>query len=766
MNRTHKLSLAIALALTSSPLLAMGLGQIQVRSQLGQPLVAEIPLSVDSPAEATSLQVSMAPAKDFQRAGISLNQMAVPLQFTVATNARGERVIRVTTVDPVREPYLDFLLQVNWSNGRLLREYTVLLDPPNYASATPVATTVPLASRPPATAAPAAAAAAPAAAAGSATASAGARRVAGDTYGPVKNGETLTQVAHAVRPDSKVSMNQVMVALLAANPDAFVRGNINGLKRGAILRIPSAQQISARSAAAATAEVRRQIEDWRGTTPKPTLLAGAGETGAPSRSPTTTAAAGGRLQLVPPAAAGQSAATRAGVAGGTGSAAIAGLKSDLARTQESLASQRQQSDDLKARLKAIEGINGKNQQLLALKNDEIAELQRKLAQVGKTGSATVVVATAPGALKPELLPKSNPAAAAASAAKPAAAASMAVAGAAAPAASAAAAVSAPAPAAAGSARPAVAVSASKPVATKPLPAPAPVPVPTEAIKPWYLQVWALATGGLIVLLMLLLVLRIRRGTQTSAAVTEAGSIADQFGDDPFDAHTESASTYEGDAEVLSLHAQMAEYPGDAGLHLELVSLFYARRDVDGFEAAAEAMHAEVDPASAEWQAVEAMGEELSPHHPLFARASPAADPVTDAYAEPATDADDDGHAPTVASGYSFDFDLSPAHADIAAPGMHVPQPPLAGHDLPDGPGLPPLDFVDEDSLRRAAGEDLPAPPEAPAFSDDPADTKLDLARAYLDMGDREGARAMLEEVIADGSPAQKDEAHRLLGELG
>lgn len=764
MNRTHKLSLAIALALTSSPLLAMGLGQIQVRSQLGQPLVAEIPLSVDSPAEAASLQVSMAPAKDFQRAGISLNQMAVPLQFTVATNARGERVIRVTTVDPVREPYLDFLLQVNWSNGRLLREYTVLLDPPNYAPATPVATTVPLASRHPATAVPTAAAAAPAAAAGSATASAGARRVTGDTYGPVKNGETLTQVAHVVRPGSKVSMNQVMVALLAANPDAFVRGNINGLKRGAILRIPSAQQISARSAAAATAEVRRQIEDWRGTTPKPTLLAGAGETGAPSRSPTTTAAAGGRLQLVPPTAAGQSAATRAGVAGGTGSAAIAGLKSDLARTQESLASQRQQSDDLKARLKAIEGINGKNQQLLALKNDEIAELQRKLAQVGKTGAATTAAVTVPGALKTELWPKpnSNPAAVA-SAAKPAAAASMAIAGAAAPAASAAAAASAPAPTAAGSARPAVAVSARKPVAAKPLPAPA--PMPAAAAKPWYLQVWALATGGLIVLLMLLLVLRNRRGTQTPAAVTGAGSIADQFGDDPFDAHTESASTYEGDAEVMSLHAQMAEYPGDAGLHLELVSLFYARRDVDGFEAAAEAMHAEVDPASAEWQAVEAMGEELSPHHPLFARASPADDPMTDAYAEPATDADDDDHAPPVASGYSFDFDLSPAHADIAAPGMHIPQPPLAGHDLPDGPELPSLDFEDEDSLRRAAVEDLPAPAEAPAFSDDPADTKLDLARAYLDMGDREGARAMLEEVIADGSPAQKDEAHRLLGEL-
>ena len=761
MNCKHKLSLAIALALTSTPLLAMGLGQIQVRSQLGQPLVAEIPLSVDSPAEAASLHVSMAPAKDFRRAGISLNQMAMPLQFTVTTNARGQHVIRVTTVDPVRAPYLDFLLQVNWTNGRLLREYTVLLDPPNYAPAGPAIAAAPAnAARAasPAAAVPAAAAAVPATAVpapatpAAATMPAVAPRVAGDTYGPVKSGQTLTQVARAVRPNGKVSMNQVMVALLAANPDAFVRGNINGLKRGAILRIPSTQQISARSATAAAAEVRRQIEDWRGATPKPTLLAGAGETGASRPAAMAAATAGGRLQLVPPAGAGQGAATRAGVVGGTGRTAIAGLKADLARSKESLASQRQRSEDLKARLKEVEGINSKNQQLLALKNDEIAELQRKLAQARTTRAATLAAATAP--VKPAPAEKLNPVPAA-STGKPAAAVSSA-----APAASVAAASSAPATAA--SVRPAVAASVSRPAAVKPKPLVASVPVATEVAKPWYLQVWALVTAGAVVLLLLVLALRGRRRAPAPAAAT--GSIADQFGDAPFDRGDES--DHEGDAEVRSLRAQMAEYPGDAGLHLELVSLYYARNDVAGFEAAAEAMHAEVDPASAEWQAVEAMGEELSPHHSLFERASPAAGTAPDPSAEPAKpDAVGDGE-PLAASGYSFDFDLSPAHADVAAPGMHAPQPPLAGRDLPDGPELPSLDFGDEDALRRAAKEDQPAASTASTFSDDPADTKLDLARAYLDMGDRDGARAMLEEVLAEGSQTQKDEAHRLLGELG
>ncbi len=749
MNRTHKLSLAIALALTSSPLLAMGLGQIQVHSQLGQPLVAEIPLSVDSPAEAASLQVSMAPAKDFTRAGISLNQMATPLQFTVTTNARGEHVIRVTTVDPVRAPYLDFLLQVNWTNGRLLREYTVLLDPPDYAPAAPAITAAPAAATRTARVAAAVPAAAPAT---TEAMPAAAARSAGDTYGPVKSGQTLTQVARAVLPDSKVSLDQVMVALLAANPNAFVRGNINGLKRGAILRIPSTQQISNRSATDAAAEVRRQIEDWRGAAPRPTLLAGAGQTRA-SQSPVVTSAttAGGRLQLVPPASAGQSAATRVGVAGGTGSAAIAGLKADLARSQESLASQRQQSDDLKARLKAVEGINSKNQQLLALKNDEIAELQRKLAQVAKAGPATVAVAAAP--VKPVPGAKSNPAPAA-SAGKPAAAVSVA-----APASSVAAASSVPAVAA--SARPAAAASARKPAAIKPKPVAASVPPAAEVAKPWYLQVWALMTAGVVVLLLLVLALRGRRSAQSPAAGTS--SIADQFGDEPFDSGHDS--DHEGDAEVRSLRAQMAEYPGDPGLHLELVSLYYARNDVSGFEAAAEAMHAEVDPASTEWQAVEAMGEELSPHHPLFERVASETDSVPDPYVEPEMAEPAGDHAPRAVAGYSFDFDLSPPHDDIAAPGMHAPQPPLAGHDLPDGPELPSVDFDDEDALRRAAEEDRSAAPMHPTFSEDPADTKLDLARAYLDMGDRDGARAMLEEVLAEGSQTQKDEAHRLLGEL-
>src|SRR5699024_4851437 len=105
------------------------LGQIQVKSALDRPLVAEIPVHPDYPGEADHLKVTLASADAFTRAGISRANLKVPLAFKVVTRSDGEKVIRVTSSQPVREPYLDFLIQVSWPKGRMLREYTVLLDP-------------------------------------------------------------------------------------------------------------------------------------------------------------------------------------------------------------------------------------------------------------------------------------------------------------------------------------------------------------------------------------------------------------------------------------------------------------------------------------------------------------------------------------------------------------------------------------------------------------------------------------------------------------
>ena len=130
MNRLLPLSLAVALALGSNAALALGLGGINVKSELNQPLRAEIPVYVSSPAEAESLRVELAAGAEFARVGLDIDDIAVPLEFDVGKNARGEPVILVKSNQAIREPTLTFLVEVNWSNGRFLREYSVLLEPP------------------------------------------------------------------------------------------------------------------------------------------------------------------------------------------------------------------------------------------------------------------------------------------------------------------------------------------------------------------------------------------------------------------------------------------------------------------------------------------------------------------------------------------------------------------------------------------------------------------------------------------------------------
>ncbi|HZY33308.1 MAG TPA: fimbrial protein FimV, partial [Rhodanobacter sp.] len=134
MNRSLKLSMLIALALGSSQVMAVDLGQIQVKSALGQPLLAEIPLHPDSPAELQNLTVQLASSEEFARAGIVGGRTTVPLHFSVA-GAAGHPVIRITSSTPVDDPFLDLLIEVNGKAGRSVREYAILLDPPNAPAA-------------------------------------------------------------------------------------------------------------------------------------------------------------------------------------------------------------------------------------------------------------------------------------------------------------------------------------------------------------------------------------------------------------------------------------------------------------------------------------------------------------------------------------------------------------------------------------------------------------------------------------------------------
>ncbi|MEP7043123.1 MAG: FimV/HubP family polar landmark protein [Dokdonella sp.] len=872
MKRPLQLPLAIALALGGTNALALGLGPVHVNSKLNQPLDAEIPVLQGGAGEAEGLLVNLAAAEDFDRIGLNRSRLNVPLEFAIGKNAKGEPVIKVTSKEPVRDSFLDFLVEANWPKGRLLREYTILLDPPVTAPATARAATTTAVPASPGTvtlsrrdkpvekAAPAVAAAPRASAAAKPAAAAPVGKASDGKYGPVEAGQTLSEIAHATGEGRNV--NQMMLALWKSNPGAFYKDNINALKRGAILRIPSADEIKAvGSTAEAATQVQSQVEDWRGGRASPTLVADAGSKAEPaatlpkkaattSASTTPAKSSSERLELVPPKAGKDSIAMadRPG-GGGAGSAGANELKSELARAKEALTARNQETGELKSRVKELEDLKGKNDRLIGLKDSEIAELQQKLKQMqdgkpsstvaksatttplagsataagaavtatmpapgadkiskqdiwGEAGTAKGAPATEPG--KPALQPTTT---------TPATPTSTAVAPAPLTPSS-----SSSTPSTSTSATPAAPSSSTTPASstppaatittptTTPVPIPAtppakpaaatpakPVvkPKPAPAPEPWYSASWVMPAalgGGALLLLLGFFGLRKRKVAPVDVG---RGSIAGAFGDSPFGAPGDVDALSAHEAEETKLREMLQHDPHNVGLHLELLSLYYAERDIAKFEHAAADMHAYVtDPHQPEWLEAQAMGQELAPHNALFAGTGQYDDRDTtfshahDDDDHPHTHADDafatpvyrrELPAPTHASDHhdsDLAFDLDDAHlgAPPAAP-VHV-----AKHESFDF-DLPPLDMDPPPPAHQAHnGHDLhvhtPAasPPAARLDDDyfpgeDAVGTKLDLAKAYMDMGDPEGARSMLEEVVAEGSDAQKSEAHRLMAEI-
>ncbi len=323
---------------------ALGLGEIHLYSALDEPLKAEIDLIAATPDELTALRADLASRDAFTRYGIDRPPFLSTLTFKVGKGKDGRDSLLVRSTDPIPEPFVTFLVEVNWARGRLMREYTVLLDPPVYtpgesaSSAAPV--TAPTVAAPVRRTAPAAAPAPVRAPTPSPSANAGqsagvsppvSASAAGNTY-RVGEGDTLTKIARSLHADSPASIDQTMMAVYRANPDAF-GGNINILRRGAVLRVPGADQIAALNQSEAMNEVHQQMDAWRG--------AGGG-------------ASSGHLRLVTPSAAG-------GAAGGGNSNAAS------AETQA-----------LKDRVKDLESQLAESHRLIDIRNSELSALQRKL----------------------------------------------------------------------------------------------------------------------------------------------------------------------------------------------------------------------------------------------------------------------------------------------------------------------------------------------------------------------------------------------------
>ncbi len=247
---------ALLLATLSAQVFALGLGDIDMRSALNQPMDAVIELTSASAADIDDIDVSLASLDDHARAGLSKAAILADFRFTIEKNAAGKPVVRISSDSLVREPYLEFMLELDWSRGRLLRQYTVLVDPPVTMPATPAVPVAPVTraapaprpvTRPPVATPVQQPVAAPA------TVNVAPAPVTGD-YGPIRRSETLWSIAERVRPDREISIEQVMLALQRANPHAFDGNNINRLRRGVTLTVPTRDDILSMSSRAARAE--------------------------------------------------------------------------------------------------------------------------------------------------------------------------------------------------------------------------------------------------------------------------------------------------------------------------------------------------------------------------------------------------------------------------------------------------------------------------------------------------------------------------------
>ena len=354
---------------------SLGMGEIKLNSSLNEPLDAEIQLLNIGDLSELEMLVGLASREDFQAAGVERLFLLTDLRFKVDMSDSSNPLLRVTSRKPIREPYLDFLLELQWPSGRLLREYTLLLDLPVYATERSTAKKIKAASTSPqpqkpapakksapsVSSVPAPVTSTPVAQSQSATSSPSSE---GGEY-RVAPGDTAWGIAKKIKPDD-ASIMQSLAAVKQSNPHAFINGNINLLKQGAVLRLPSSSEISQLSSRDANAQVDfSQGDEAEGTETKTETAPQLDATGNDVKTaPASIAEGGGRLQLATPNDdSGDKQSTSDGVVSGDGvSSAVLGnaprnteaLENNFAIFQEELDKTQRENDELKARLSIME----------------------------------------------------------------------------------------------------------------------------------------------------------------------------------------------------------------------------------------------------------------------------------------------------------------------------------------------------------------------------------------------------------------------------
>ncbi|NOX49673.1 MAG: hypothetical protein GXP16_03950, partial [Gammaproteobacteria bacterium] len=365
---------------------ALGLGEIEVESALNQKFSATIDLVDSDGFQASEVLVSMASREDFERVGVERFFYLTNINFEV--DLKAQRVV-VSSSQPIAEPYLNFIVELHWPQGRLLKEFTVLLDPPTFsqAAAPQVSAPVQQDTQPQRQPAPAGRPAQSSNAGTQVSLSPSQRPSAPRNADGLMTSrdDTLWKIAQSTLPSDRVNVNQQMLAIQRLNPKAFIRNNINLLKAGYVLRIPSESESLMLSANDAKLVVNDQTDDWRtGETSSRQALADAGTqliddaddlrsqvdaTDSPSSTSSTQSDAQGQVRIV---------ANSGELAQGTGtgdspsSSQLVETNEELNRQVDELTYQLDREQDL-----ATNQIELKDRQL-EVKNQQLAEMQEQV----------------------------------------------------------------------------------------------------------------------------------------------------------------------------------------------------------------------------------------------------------------------------------------------------------------------------------------------------------------------------------------------------
>ncbi len=722
----------------------LGLGELTLESFLNEPLKAKVDLLNTGGLHSDEIRVRLATAEDFDRMGVDRAYFLTGIKFEVTVDSDGRGVILLSSDDPVLEPYLDLIVETRWPSGRLLREYTVLIDPPAFDDSNPVISAservyevegIPAEpvkkKEEPATSGTRVDVKKSDLAPGEMpqrdfSADTSAYPQAGSRY-MIKRDETLWNIALAGKPDG-VSVHQAMLDIQRMNPDAFIDGNINRIKAGYIIYLPTESDISSDDLASALAEVKQQNEDWR-----------AGRASEPSYG------GGPSLRI----SADEETDDGAGETDATDRDSAASANADM----DDAGMGAIESGDTQAQLNAMSAQVETLERIVSVKDEQIAALQAALEEA-RAGDASGAEGEADDAGVSELIADDGAAdeagdsestleedagetAAQAPAAEP------------------------------------------EPAAATPAPAPAPAaPVrqaPVEESGGLFGNLFYVV-GGLILAALAGLFFWRRRNADAEVETVASAAAARPRARDAFEGVELKEQEVEVAAEVEpELEEPAPETPTNRGYGEEKHDTYAS--DTDTGDALAEAdiyiaygrypqaadllktaINSEPDNAEYRLKLLELsleMGEPGEAEQQL-------------AELQRIGDASALGKAEALMSGGAEPAVANDVLGDLSAGAEEAPVEALEADfgelELDDGSGAAEAEDLDltEDFVDQQNGDDeMVFATEGNTMS-----TKLDLARAYMDMGDEDGARQILNEVAADGDAEQQQEARELLERLG